>query len=261
MALGRWTSRFLQILGFAGLIVCLALAIALLAGRSFVSVTVGDVFVTADTSISNGLASIDDARNRLTGGATSLDELVGSLGSVPATAVVPAAVAAKVSSVVDSYAPARDRFVSAREQARAALRYVEAASRFVPGITVPTGVNDALVAADDRLTRIDGALEGIRGAARATAGDLAAAATSLRDAASSAVDTARTLRTQVETLQGRLVDIHAGVDRILWLGTGALLAVVGYVALLNILIIWLARRRPRSATAAEPVAIEASPGQ
>jgi len=260
MALGRWTSRVLQILGFAGLVVCLALAVALVLGRSFVAVRIGDVFITADTSISSGLASIDDARNRLTGGATSLDELVGSLGSVPANAAVPAAVAAKVSSVVDSYAPARDRYVAAREQARAALRYVEAASSVVPGITVPSGVNDALVAADDRLTRIDGALNGLRGAARATAGDLAAAATSLRDAATSAVDAASTLRTQVETLQGRLVDIHASVDQVIWLGTGALLAVVGYVALLNLLILWLARRRPRAASVAEPV-VEASPGQ
>jgi hypothetical protein len=261
MALGRWTSRFLQIIGFAGLIVCLALAVALLLGRSFVAVAIGDVFVTADTSISSGLSSIDDARNRLTGGATSLDDLVGSLGSVPATAAVPAAVAAKVSSVVDTYAPARDRFVAAREQARTALRYVEAASRIVPGITVPTGVNDALVAADDRLTRIDGALNSLRGAARATAGDLAAAATSLRDAATSAVDAASNMRTQVETLQARLVDIHASVDQVIWLGTGALLAVVGYVALLNVLIIWLARRRPKAQPVAEPVAIEASPGQ
>jgi hypothetical protein len=261
MALGRWTSRLLQLIGFAGLVVCLAVAIGLLLGRTFVAVAIGDVFITADTSISNGLASIDDARNRLTGGAASLDELVGSLGSVPATAPVPAAVAAKVSSVVDAYAPARDRYVAAREQARAALRYVEAASQIVPGIAVPSGVNDALVAADDRLIRIDSALNGLRGASRATAGDLAAAATSMRDAATSAAETAGTLRTNVETLQGRLVDIHTIVDGVLWLGTGALLAVVGYVALLDLLIIWLARRRPKAATIVEPVVIEASPGR
>ena len=61
MALGRWTSRLLQLLGFAGLAVCIALAIGLLIGRSWVGVAVGDVFIAADTSISNGLASIDDA--------------------------------------------------------------------------------------------------------------------------------------------------------------------------------------------------------
>jgi hypothetical protein len=246
MALGRWSSRLLQLLGFVGLVLCIALMVGILLGRSFVAVAVGDVFVTADTSIANGLASIDDARNRLTGGAGTLEELIGDLGPLPATAAVPAAVSAKISSVIDAYAPARDRYVAAREQAQAALGYVRAAARFVPGVELPSGVSDALVQADDRLTRFDTALSGMRGAARATAGDVAAAATSLRETVTSAVATAGTLRTAVDDLRVRIDDIHVSIDRVLWLGTGALLAIVGYVALLNVLIIWLARRRPKA---------------
>ena len=263
MALGRWSSRLLQLLGFVGLVVCIVLAVGILLGRSYVAVAVGDVFVTADTSISNGLASIDDARDRMTGGAGTLEELIGDLGPLPATGAVPAAVAAKVSSVMEAYAPARDRFVAAREQAQAALGYVRAAARFVPGVELPTGVSDTLAQADDRLTRLDAALSGMRGAARATAGDIAAAATTLRERVTSAVDTARTLRTAVEDLQIRIADVHVTIDRILWLGTGALLAIVGYVALLNVLIIWLARRRPKvvaPTTDAGPVSSEATPG-
>jgi hypothetical protein len=60
----------------------------------------------------------------------------------------------------------------------------------------------------------------------------------------------------------RIAEVHAGVDRVLWLGTGALLAVVGYVALLNLIIVWLARRRPGTVTSAEgvPPPLEANPG-
>ena len=260
MALGRWTSRLLQILGFAGLALCIALAVGILLGRSFVSVTVGDVFVTADTSISSGLASIDDATGRISEGVGRLEELLGELGPLSASAPIPAAVAARISTVVDAYAPARDRYVAAREQARSALQNVQQAAQFVPGVELPTGVSDALAAADERLTGIDAALTGLRSAARATAGDVASAATNLRDASTTAVDTAGSLRTSVDDLRIRIADVHVTVDRVLWLGTGALLAIVGYVALLNILVIWLARRRPTVAptTDAGPAPSEAS---
>jgi hypothetical protein len=261
MALGRWTSRVLQVLGFAGLLVSLALAVAILLGRSWIAVAVGDVFTTVDTTIASGLASVDDARERLTGGAGTLEELVADVGRLPATATIPAAVAARISQAVESYAPARDRYVEARTQAQAALRSLEAVSRVAPGVQVPTGVTAALAAADDRLVRLDSSLSGLRGAARATAGDVAAAATTLRDAVATAADTAGNLRTQVDDLRLRITDVHSGVDRVLWLGTGALLLVVGYVALLNAIIVWLARRRPKAAPAvvAESSVVEPSP--
>jgi hypothetical protein len=257
MALGRWTSRALQVVGFAGLLVCIALAVAILLGRTWVGVAVGDTFASVDTSMADGLAGIDDATARLSGGAATLDELLSELGPLPATSPVPAAVAARVSQVVDAYTPARDRYVEARAKARAALDYLQLSGRLTPGTEIPPGVSAALTAADDQLTRVDTALVGLRGAARGTAGDVAAATTALRDAITTAADAAGGLRTEVDGLRIRLGDIHAGIDRALWLGTGAILAIVGYVALLNLIIIWLARRRPRTMTfEAEPLAAE-----
>jgi hypothetical protein len=262
MALGRWTSRFLQLIGFAGLLVCIALAIAILLGRTWIGVAVGNGFTTVDTTIADGLASIDDATARLGAGVGTLDELLGQIGSLPASSAVPAAVAARVSQVVDAYTPARDRYVEARAKARAALSYLDSMGRVVPGVEVPTGVTTALAAADDRLVSIDTALVGLRGAARGTAGDVAAAATGLRDGIATAVDAARSLRSSVDDLRLRIADVHTTVDRVLWLGAGALLVVVGYVGLLNALITWLARRRPKAVVDAGVVtADEAMHGQ
>jgi hypothetical protein len=262
MALGRWTSRVLQILGFAGLLVCLALAVGILLGRSWIAVAVGDVFTAADDSISVGLARIDDATARLTDGGGLLDGLVADLGPVPATSPIPAAVAARISQVVDSYGSARDRYVEARSQAQAAFRLFKSAGRLAPGAQVPAGVATALAAADDRISRLDSALTEMRGAARSTAGDVAAAATTLRDTVTNAAATARSLRGEIDGLRVRIADVHAGVDRILWLGTGALLAVVGYVALLNLLVVWLARRASRAVKSREsvPPPLEANSG-
>ena len=245
MALGRWTSRALQLLGLAGLAACLVLAVGILLGRAWVSAVVSDTFVTADSSIADGLASIDQAAASLTGGIGALDEVLADLGPLSSTTPIPASVAARISTVVDSYGPARDRWVAAREQAAAALRYVQLASRVVPGADQPTGLDDALRTADERLTGIDAALTGLRAGARTTAGDAAAAATRLRDAISTAADTALTIRVEVDALRIRIADVNARVDRMLWNGTGGLLLVVGYVALLNAMILWLARRRPK----------------
>jgi hypothetical protein len=262
MALGRWTSRVLQLIGIVGLLVCVALAVAILAGRAWVGVAVGDAFTTVDTTIADGLASIDDATTRLGAGVGALDELLGQIGTLPASSPIPAAVAARVSQVLDSYTPARDRYVEARSKAQAALDYLELSGRLTPGVEVPPGVAAALATVDDRLATIDTALVGLRGAARATAGDVATAATSLREAIAAATDAGGNLRTQVDGLRLRIADVHTGIDRVLWLGAGAVLAIVGYVGLLNVIVIWLARRRPKSpAGEVERAAIEAGAGQ
>lgn len=261
MALGRGTSGVLQLLGFAGLLVCIVLAVGILLGRTWVGIAVGDGFTTVDTTISDGLASIDDAGTRLTDAGAALDQLTAQLGPLPASSPIPAAVAARITEIVDGVAPARDRFVDARSEAQAALRYLELVRRAAPDFQIPPGVSTALATADERRAAIDTALVTLRGAARASAGDVAAAATAMRQAVTGAADAATTLRGEVDGLRTSIVDIHASIDRVLWLGTAALLAIVGYVGLLNLLLIWLARRARRVAVVAPGGGvIEATPG-
>src|SRR3954453_14179768 len=260
MPLGRLTAGVLQLLGLAGSIVCIALMIGILAGRAWIGVAVGDGFTTVETTISDGLAGIDEATARLTDGRAALGQLLDDLGPLPSTSPIPAAVAARITQVVDAAGPARDRFVEARSQAQAAVGYLQLVSRVAPGVEAPTGISDALPNAGDRLARIDSALVTLRGAARATAGDVAAAATGMRDAVSNAADSAAGLRTEVDRLRTRVGDLHTSVDRVLWISAGALLLVVGYVALLNLLVIWLARRGRRAAAVGHgPAVLEATP--
>jgi hypothetical protein len=83
----------------------------------------------------------------------------------------------------------------------------------------------------------------------------------MRDAVSSAADAATGLRTEVDGLRTRVADVHTSVDRMLWIGAGALLLIVGYVALLNVLVIWLARRgRHAAAVERDPAVLEGAPG-
>jgi phage shock protein A len=250
--LGRTTRTGLQILGFVGLLVCALLAGGILVGRAWASDTVGQVFVSADTAIADGLSTIDDARARLAERVAPLDEAISELSAAPAASAVPAAVAARLSSVTDGYAAARDRAVAARAQAESALRIARVASGVVPGFSVPPGVETAVIAVDDRLNQLDAAVQRLRNAALTTASEAVAAAQTLRDAVSSVTDAAGNVRTQVEGLRVTIADAHATVDRGLWVGAGGLLILIAYVALLNALIIWLVRRAPRP----EPRAVE-----
>ena len=261
MALGRVTSGVLQLLGLIGLIVCIALAVGILAGRAWVGVTIGDGLTTVDTTITNGLAKVDDAKARLTDGGGRLDQLLTDIGPLPATSPIPAAMSARITELVDAAAPARDTLAEARGQAQVAIGYLQLVHQLVPNVQLPDRVSTALTNVDERLTQIDTAVASMRAAARATAGDIAAAATSMRDAVKNAADSATNLRGGVEDLQARLVDVHDSIDRVLWIGAGGLLAIVGYVALLNLLVIWLARRGRRAgALDGGPALAEAAPG-
>ena len=250
--LGSKTRTGLQVLGFAGLLVCAVLAGGILVGRAWASDTVGQVFVSADGAITDGLATIDDAKARLAERVAPLDAAISQLSTAAATSPVPAAIAAQLSTVADGYAGARDRVVTARAQAASALQIARVASGVVPGFSVPPGIDAAVAAVDDRVTQLDAAVQGLRAAAVTRASDAVAAAQALRDRVTNVVDAASDVRAKVEGLQVTLTDVHRSVDTGLWLGSGALLVLVGYLALLNALIIWLARRAPRPEPAAVP---------
>jgi len=243
--LGPRTRASLRLLGWAGLIICAILALGIIGGRIWVGNALGGIFVTADTAIGDGLTSFDDATARLSDGAASLDAAINELASAPAASAVSAGIAAKLNEVGDRYAAVRDRYVDARERARSALRLASVASGLAPGFDVPAGVAPALAAIDDRLTQLDARLSALRTAAATTAGDAVAAAQGLRTAVGTARDAAQNVRAQVEGLRVTITNVQGGVERVLWIGAAGLLLIVGYVALLNWLIIWLGRRVPR----------------
>src|SRR3954447_12446658 len=249
-ALGTRTRTALQVLGWAGLIASLLLAFGIILGRVWVGGTIGQVFTSGDVAISIGLGGLDEATSRLSEGTASLDSAISQLASAPAGSAVPAGIAARLSEIGDRYAAGRDRFIDARAKAASALSFAQAASGILPGVSIgdETPVLDAV---DERLSRLDAALRGLRTAAVTRASDAIGAAQTLRDAISTAADAAGAVRTRVVAVQTRLTEVRGTVERVLWIGAGGLLLIVAYVALLNGLIVWLARRaRPK--VVAEP---------
>ena len=257
--LGPRTRAGLRVLGWTGLIICAILALGILGGRIWVGNAIGGVFTTADGAIGEGLASLDDARTRLSEGAANLDAAINELAAAPAASAVSAGIAARLNDLGDRYAAVRDRYVEARAKARSALLLAGVASGVVPGFEIPPAVAPALAAIDDRLTQLDARLRGLRTAASTTASDAVAAAQGLRTAVGTASDAAQNVRAQVEGLRVTIGNVQGGIERVLWIGAGGLLLIVGYVALLNALILWLGRRVPRPEAASITASTDPDP--
>ncbi len=257
--LGRKTRTGLQVLGFAGLAVCAVLAVGILFGRAWTSDRVGSVFQTADSTIGDALAAVDDAKARLQERLAPLEAVITELGAAPASSPVPAAIAARLSSAADGFAAGRDRIATARAQAQTAVRLATVASGVLPGFDIPPGIATAVAAIDDRVSQLDAALQSLRTAAQTTASEAIAAAQRLRDAVSNAADAASSVRSQVDGLRVRLIDVNGQLDTVIWIGAGGALLIIGYLALLNALIIWLARLAPRVAAAPGSAANQPDP--
>ena len=144
-------------------------------------------------------------------------------------------------------------------QGSSALLLAGVASGVVPGFESSSAVAPALAAIDDRLTQLDARLRGLRTAASTTASDAVAAAQGLRTAVGTASDAAQNVRAQVEGLRVTIGNVQGGIERVLWIGAGGLLLIVGYVALLNALILWLGRRVPRPEAASITASTDPDP--
>jgi hypothetical protein len=253
-ALGRRSRAGLQTLGWIGLILSILLAFGILLGRIWVGGTIGQVFTSADVAIGIGVAGLDQASSRLNDGLATLDSTVSELASAPAGSAVPAGIAARLTDIGDRYAAIRDRYVDARAKAASAISLAQAASGLLPGVTVDGDSTPVLDAIDDKLTGLDDALRSLRTAAATRASDAVVAAQTLRGTVAGVADAATAVKARVVRVQTTLDDAQSTIERVLWIGAGGLLIIVAYLALLNGLIIWLARRaRP------DPVLAPATP--
>jgi hypothetical protein len=236
--------RVAMIVGIVGLIGCAILAIGILVGRSWTSDRVGGLFDDVSQAVERGGTIADQATIRVQEGRAQVEEIIASSSALDRGAQVTEALAAKVTAVADRYAEIRDQYIEVRAQVGASLRTLERAARFVPGLEIPAAPVEALTALDERLVEIDASLTELRtgGTVAATVGRIQDAAASLRATLDRLTDATARIKAATDDVQARLDRANDRIDLYLWLAAGGLLLVVLYVALLNGLVIWLARR-------------------
>jgi hypothetical protein len=233
-----------QVAGIVGIVVCLLLAGVVLLGRAWLADGLDQVFAAGDAAFETGIATIDEAGARVADRTAELNDLVGALEATAADSPVPAALAARVVSLGDRYDELRERYVALRDRIRSAVRYVRLVDRLVPAVTLPAEPAAPLAELDARITALDERISSLRAPAfvAGKAQDVAVAVSGLRSRAGELVASAGTVRTAVVDMRAKVAEVGGSIDMLLWIAAGGVLFVLAYIAILNGVIVWLARR-------------------
>jgi hypothetical protein len=242
MTTGRKTGRVLQVVGVVGLVVCILAGVGVVAGRAWVGNGVDQVKATADQALERGSAAIEAAEARLTDRASDLAAIRTVLGAVVADAPLTESIRGRVAAVADGYANLREGYADARAQVAATLQFAQALGDRLPGVRVPDRAAGVLATVDQRLTEIDARVLELRESAATTVGAVTGAMGPLETVVTNAAASVRDLNASVDELQATVDDASASVHFYLWLVTGGILLFLAWIGLLNVLVIWLARR-------------------
>ena len=233
-------TRLFAIIGLFG---CLILAIGILIGRGWVSDQVNGVFASVDDAVARGHTVVAVTTGRLEERVADLDTIITDISTVAETATVPAALVERASSIADRFGQIRDGWVAIRARIDAALETLAQVDRALPFVDLPTGPTEELAALDQRIAEIDTNIAGLRQGVAARVANVKAAATALRGAVDRVTDVGTRIETGLTAVEDRIDRAQGTIDTVMWATTIVLLLLVGYVALLNVLVLRLTRRR------------------
>ena len=233
----------IRLFAIVGLFGCLVLAIGILIGRGWVSDQVGGVFASVDDAVatrSHGRGG-DDRTPRGAGRATWIP-------SSPTSRPWPRRRRSRRPSpsaptkLADRFSQIRDGWVAIRARIDAALETLAQVDRALPFIDLPAGPTEELAALDQRIAEVDTNIAGLRQGVATRVANVKAAATALRGAVDRVTDVGTRIEAGLTAVEDRIDRAQGTIDTVMWLTTAVLLLLVGYVALLNVLLLRLTRR-------------------
>lgn len=240
----RKTRAAAQVLGALGLVVSAVLVIGILLAHGWASDAVGNIFETADRQIERGSTIVELATARVQERMTDIDTFIADASAITPGANIPPEIAARAAAFADRYDAVRNQFAELRARVESGLDTVRQVARLVPFIDLPESPGEELAALDARLQRFDDSLAALRqGTVSAVVAErVVEGATNLRATIGEVADLGGRIQTRLDQAQERLVVANSRVDGYLWIVTVVLLVLVAYIAILNGLVIWLARR-------------------
>jgi hypothetical protein len=233
---GRGRSA-VRVFAIVGLVLSLVLAVGILFGRAWLADQVAGVFDSVDTAIGRGNTVVAMTTGRLQERVADLDALVADLSTVAASSAVPPAIVERATSIADRFGEIRDGWVQVRARIDAALETLAQIDRALPFIDLPEGPTQELAALDQRLAEINTNVAGLRTGATARVQAVVDGATGLRGAVDRVADAGTRIEEGLSAVEDRVDRAQANVDLVMWITTVVLLLLVGYVALLNWLLL------------------------
>ena len=229
--------RAVRMFAWFGLGLCVVLALGILIGRGWVAGQVDDVFDTVDGAVGTGSTIVAQTTGRLEERVADLDTFLTDARAVAANASLPPALAERATTIADRFSEIRDGWVRIRARIDAALETLAQVDRALPFVDLPSGPTEELAALDQRIADIDANISAFRTGVTTRVSNVIEGATALRGAVDRVSEVGTRIETGLAAVEDRIDRAQATIETVMWLTTAVLIVLVGYVALLNVLII------------------------
>lgn len=244
-----------QVAGVIGIVVCLALVVGMLLGRSWATGTVSELATGVDDKIAQAVPVMDRASakvSEVSGRVGALADAATAVAALPAPgADLRATLRGALNRVSERYLELRTAYGDVRETAGGALDRLETLDRLIPGFAIPQGPVDALTRLDAGIQELDTKVIGLAEAIPDT-GPIALVATAAATRATEAQAKLQSVNDVIDDARTRLAEVRAKVastadtvNTAITLGTVAMILVLLYFALLHWVLFRTGRRLRR----------------
>jgi hypothetical protein len=249
---------FAKVAGIVGVVICVLIIVVVWFGLGTVSQAVNNLGNSVNAGFGRAITATDSVAAGLTEAAGTIDTIRTDAVELAASANPDTprldALQARLGQFADRYRDLRVRYAGARESVVEVTTALQHVARIIPGVRVPEGAGDRLIAVDDKLKAIDDAIvatwtslsDAQPGSAVADA--LAARATPLQDALTAAATAVTGLSSNLQGVQAQADSTVDSIRTILLAAAIALSVLFVWVLLLNIALWLLGRAWERDTT-------------
>jgi hypothetical protein len=240
-----------KVAGIVGIVICILIIVAVWFSLGTVSQAVNNLGNNVNAGFGRAITATDSVAAGLTEAAATIDTMRADAIELAASANPDTpridALQARLGQFADRYRDLRVRYAGARESVVEVTGVVQRVAELIPGVRVPEGAGDNLIAVDDKLKAIDDAIVSTWTSlsdaqpGQAVADALAARATPLQDALASAATAMTGLSTNLQGVQARADSTVDSVRTLLLAAAIALSVLFVWVLVLNITL-WLLGR-------------------
>ncbi|HEY4754297.1 MAG TPA: hypothetical protein VIH37_13500, partial [Candidatus Limnocylindrales bacterium] len=231
-----------QVVGVIGIVVFLALVVAVLLGRGWAVDRTDEFAGTVDGALAQGVTLVDTASTRVSevsGRVGAVVDAANALAANPNPAPgLSEALSAQLQPIQDRYLALRSTYTDVKTTVVSAFDRLQTLDRILPFISIPQGPVDALQAVDAKVQTIDANVSALfttpgSGAVNAIAAGVATRASNLQTGLESITTNLDDLSARITTLQAKVQDKADQAKLMITLAAIVLMLLFVYLAFLH----------------------------
>ena len=232
-----------QVIGIAGIVVCLLLIVGVVFARGWAVTTVDDVSSTIDTQIAKVLPLLDTAQStvgEVSGRVSTVADIAAAIAADPSPGGDLAdGLRTAIAGVNERYQGLREGYAGVRESVFSVVDRLQTLDQLIPGLSIPQGPIDALTTFDMRLQEFDSKVNDLltiepgSGPVNEAAGRISQAANGLDTRLAEVEMSIGEVETKVGALRTDLANVTGTIDAAITAVTISIVLLLLWIALLH----------------------------